>query len=100
MTDTRRYPNERNDPYIAIMCANGETVDAHKVVLALHSTLLWEMFSSGGEEEERLVILLPQFPANLVRSCMALLYKGKVVLRNGHEMLKEHCRKVHSITDH
>ena len=75
---------EYTGPYdVALVCANGETVDAHKVVFALYSTLLWEIFSSGGGEEEgeeTLVILLPQFPANLVRACMDLLYKGEVVL--------------------
>ena len=63
---------------VVLVCAHGETVEAHKVVLALYSTQLWEIFTSGGEEEERLVILLPQFPASLVRACVTLLYKGNV----------------------
>ena len=44
---------------VVLVCAHGETVEAHKVVLALYSTQLWEIFTSGGEEEERLVILPP-----------------------------------------
>ena len=61
---------------VALVCDRGETVEAHKMVLALYSTMLEEIFTSGEEEEGQLVILLPKFPANLVRSCMALLYKG------------------------
>ena len=59
---------------LVLVCADGETVVAHKVVLALYSNLLWDIFTSGGQEEgeERLVILLPQFPASLVRACVTL----------------------------
>ena len=66
---------------VALVCDRGETVEAHKMVLALYSTMLEEIFTSGEKEEGeegQLVILLPNFPANLVRSCMALLYKGEV----------------------
>ena len=89
----RNILEEYNGPHdVVLVCADGETVKAHKVVLALYSSLLWEVFTSGGEEEEegeeRLVILLPQFPANLVTACMTLLYKGEVVLRNWAESVE------------
>ena len=72
--------NYKGSHDVELVCAHGEKIGLHKVVLALNSTLLGEVLLNM--EEEKLVIIMPNFPAHLVKMCVALLYKGEVVLKN------------------
>ena len=73
--------NYKGSHDVEVVCALGEKTGLHKVVLALYSNPLGEVLLNM-EEEEKLVIILPNFPAYLVKMCVALLYKGEVALTN------------------
>ena len=73
--------NYKGSHDVEVVCALGKKIGLHKVALALYSSLLGEVLLNM-EEEEKLVIILPNFPATLVKMCVALMYEGEVALKN------------------